>query len=266
MTKQPIITFPLLLSKGIEKIPNETFIYIECQQKFYLKVSNTGLDNTKTIQDAIASGAIILAGTRTCLPEILVSSSHIFWEQLDIHFINAQNYYYTFQPVTHLADNMCDTTTRNNSLEVSARVYFNVHADGSVTVSNYVRNQTDGIMGLPTIVNPSEKCLKYVGFKALLATYPYFAVVRKNVYDGEWFIAAPMYYSNSSSTTLKITRYPGGDGSNIPELMNITLYKTLPSGATSSGNANPLDILCVAADQSKITTEAMPVEVSYFIA
>ena len=66
MTKQPIITFPLLKSKGIEKIPNEIFVYVECQKKFYIKVSNTGLDNTKTVQDAINAECLIEAGSRTC--------------------------------------------------------------------------------------------------------------------------------------------------------------------------------------------------------
>lgn len=68
MIKQSINSFPGLLSLGIEKIPNEQFVYIEYQKKFYIKDNNTGMVAGKTIQDAITAGCLIEAGKRVCNP------------------------------------------------------------------------------------------------------------------------------------------------------------------------------------------------------
>lgn len=266
MIKQSINSFSTTTSTGIEKLPNEQFVYVESTKLFYIKDNNTGMVAGKTIQDAITAGCLIEAGKRVCLPQLLVSASYIFWGQYDLHFIYAQNYSYTYQPISHLSYNsICDTSPQNAALEISERVYFDVREDGSVTVTNMERNQADGILGLPDLIHPPINCLKYFGYKSILSLYPYFKVIRINTFDGEIHNAAPMYYNTSTNTLLQITRFPGGDGSSIPEFIEITFLKILPSGASSSGTANPLDILCVSTDQSTITTEGMPIEVSYSI-
>ncbi len=68
MEKQSIITFKDTTKTGIEKIPNEQFLYIESLQRFFIKDNNIGMIAGKTIQDAITAGCLVENGKRVCYP------------------------------------------------------------------------------------------------------------------------------------------------------------------------------------------------------